>query len=72
MWYYEVLIVTSGIMQIGWATKDSKFLNYVSCLLKFNVIYQILFVSKFISNFLLCVSHLFYFDNIPLNSSAVI
>jgi hypothetical protein len=29
-WYYEVLIVTSGIMQIGWATKNSKFLNYVS------------------------------------------
>jgi len=29
-WYYEVLIITSGIMQIGWATKDSKFLNYVS------------------------------------------
>ena len=30
IWYYEVLIVTAGVMQIGWATKDSKFLNYVS------------------------------------------
>jgi hypothetical protein len=27
-WYYEVLIVTSGVMQIGWATKNSKFLNH--------------------------------------------
>ena len=32
VWYYEVLIVTAGVMQIGWATKDSKFLNYVSVL----------------------------------------
>jgi len=23
-------MITAGIMQIGWATKDSKFLNYVS------------------------------------------
>ena len=30
IWYYEVTIVTPGVMQIGWATKDSKFLNYVS------------------------------------------
>lgn len=30
VWYYEALIVTPGIMQIGWATKSSKFLNYVS------------------------------------------
>ena len=30
IWYYEALIVTPGIMQIGWATKSSKFLNYVS------------------------------------------
>jgi hypothetical protein len=29
IWYYEALIVTPGIMQIGWATKSSKFLNYV-------------------------------------------
>jgi len=27
-WYYEVQIVTSGVMQIGWATKHSKFLNH--------------------------------------------
>ena len=30
VWFYEVLIVTPGVMQIGWATRDSKFLNYVS------------------------------------------
>lgn len=28
VWFYEVLIVTAGVMQIGWATKDSKFLNH--------------------------------------------
>ncbi|XP_061891269.1 RING finger and SPRY domain-containing protein 1 [Entelurus aequoreus] len=28
IWYYEVTVVTSGVMQIGWATKDSKFLNH--------------------------------------------
>jgi len=28
VWYYEVLIVTEGVMQIGWATKASKFLNH--------------------------------------------
>ena len=27
-WYYEVLILTDGVMQIGWATKQSKFLNH--------------------------------------------
>lgn len=27
-WYYEVEVVTSGVMQIGWATKRSKFLNH--------------------------------------------
>lgn len=30
VWYYEVTIVTPGVMQIGWATKDSSFLNHVS------------------------------------------
>lgn len=30
VWYYEVTVITSGVMQIGWATKDSKFLNYVN------------------------------------------
>ena len=29
VWYYEVTILTAGVMQIGWATKDSKFLNHV-------------------------------------------
>lgn len=28
VWYYEVTIVTTGVMQIGWATKRSKFFNY--------------------------------------------
>ncbi|XP_064640235.1 RING finger and SPRY domain-containing protein 1-like [Lineus longissimus] len=28
VWYYEVKIITSGVMQIGFATKHSKFLNY--------------------------------------------
>ncbi len=27
-WFYEVEVLTAGIMQIGWATKDSKFLNH--------------------------------------------
>ncbi|XP_037959495.1 RING finger and SPRY domain-containing protein 1-like [Teleopsis dalmanni] len=26
-WYYEVLLVTPGVMQIGWATKESSFLS---------------------------------------------
>ncbi|XP_047543649.1 RING finger and SPRY domain-containing protein 1-like [Vanessa atalanta] len=26
-WYYESIIITSGVMQIGWATKNSHFLN---------------------------------------------
>lgn len=28
-WYYEVTVITSGVMQIGWATRNSKFLNHV-------------------------------------------
>lgn len=27
-WYYEALLITCGVMQIGWATKQSKFLNH--------------------------------------------
>lgn len=27
-WYYEVYIITPGVMQIGWATKDSNFLSH--------------------------------------------
>ena len=30
VWYYEVTLHTSGVMQIGWATKYSKFFNHVS------------------------------------------
>lgn len=29
-WYFECLIITPGVMQIGWATKDSNFLSHVS------------------------------------------
>ncbi|CAG2122885.1 unnamed protein product, partial [Medioppia subpectinata] len=28
VFYYEAILITSGVMQIGWATKDSKFLNH--------------------------------------------
>ncbi|KAL5022381.1 hypothetical protein ScPMuIL_001536 [Solemya velum] len=28
VWYYEVTIITAGVMQIGWATKNSHFLNH--------------------------------------------
>jgi len=28
VWYYEATIITQGVMQIGWATKRSKFFNY--------------------------------------------
>ncbi|XP_026316220.1 RING finger and SPRY domain-containing protein 1-like [Hyposmocoma kahamanoa] len=27
-WYYESVIITPGVMQIGWATKNSHFLNH--------------------------------------------
>lgn len=30
VWYYETTILSCGVMQIGWATKNSKFLNHVS------------------------------------------
>jgi len=38
VWYYEVTLLTAGVMQIGWATKDSKFLNHVSYQLKVNLL----------------------------------
>uniref|UniRef100_A0A1B6LFK8 RING finger and SPRY domain-containing protein 1 n=1 Tax=Graphocephala atropunctata TaxID=36148 RepID=A0A1B6LFK8_9HEMI len=28
VWYYETTILSCGVMQIGWATKNSKFLNH--------------------------------------------
>ncbi|GAB6020756.1 RING finger and SPRY domain-containing protein 1 [Chamberlinius hualienensis] len=28
VWFYEVTIISSGVMQIGWATRNSKFLNH--------------------------------------------
>ncbi|XP_075228744.1 RING finger and SPRY domain-containing protein 1-like [Lycorma delicatula] len=28
VWYYETTILSSGVMQIGWATKNSRFLNH--------------------------------------------
>lgn len=33
IWYYEVTLLTDGVMQIGWATKSSSFLNHVGILL---------------------------------------
>lgn len=27
-WYYECQVITPGVMQIGWATKNSRFLNH--------------------------------------------
>lgn len=29
IWFYEATLITSGVMQIGFSTKDSKFLNHV-------------------------------------------
>ncbi|XP_043248420.1 RING finger and SPRY domain-containing protein 1-like [Colletes gigas] len=31
IWYYETLVITTGVMQIGWATKHSTFLNHEGC-----------------------------------------
>lgn len=28
VWFYEATVITSGVMQIGWATKESKFMNH--------------------------------------------
>lgn len=44
VWYYEVTVITSGVMQIGWATKDSKFLNHVSTC---NIIELVIVTSVF-------------------------
>lgn len=30
VWFYEATVITAGVMQIGWATKDSKFMNHVN------------------------------------------
>lgn len=30
IWFYEATVITAGVMQIGWATKQSKFMNHVS------------------------------------------
>ena len=30
VWFYEARIITEGVMQIGWATKDTKFVTRVS------------------------------------------
>jgi len=38
-WYYEVTLCTSGIMQIGWATKHSQF--------EAEVAFSLLFLSLF-------------------------
>lgn len=46
VWYYEVTVITSGVMQIGWATKDSKFLNHVLVLLFTAQLFHILFLCS--------------------------
>lgn len=28
VWFYEATVTTSGVMQIGWATRESKFMNH--------------------------------------------
>lgn len=28
VWFYEATVITSGVMQIGWATRESKFMNH--------------------------------------------
>lgn len=59
-WYYEVLIITPGVMQIGWATKDSNFLSHVSLLLKrMNHIYE-LNVNFPISSILNCAGRIWH------------
>jgi RING finger and SPRY domain-containing protein 1 len=30
IWYYEVTLITNGIMQIGFANKSATFLNHVN------------------------------------------
>lgn len=45
VWYYEVTVVTSGVMQIGWATKDSKFLNHVCAYMLYWYTEQAAFIS---------------------------
>lgn len=32
IWFYEALILTPGVMQIGFATKQSRFSNHVRVL----------------------------------------
>lgn len=56
VWYYEVTVITSGVMQIGWATKDSKFLNHVFTLVVFTVqLYHLLFfLQSHTSGFCMC------------------
>jgi len=44
-WFYEVTVITAGIMQIGWATRKSKFLNHVSA--KWSVLYTALTFRRF-------------------------
>ena len=54
VWYYEVTIVTDGVMQIGWATKDSKFLNHVSLIYRgwvFSVCHEECHFSSFSPSF---------------------
>lgn len=44
IWYYETTILSSGVMQIGWATRNSKFLNHV-CIQLLLFVYQNLMIN---------------------------
>ena len=63
VWYYEALIVTAGVMQIGWATKNSKFLNYVSNQSNGSGSVRVSTIK--------CVGIIYNGKKIPVNSSAV-
>ena len=61
IWYYEVTLLTDGVMQIGWATKSSSFLNHVSI-----YIYRLENLSEILSYSYFClvnhqnIAHQFY------------
>lgn len=46
VWYYETTILSCGVMQIGWATKNSKFLNHVSMTGHFCLYLETLFFTS--------------------------
>lgn len=53
VWYYEVTIITPGVMQIGWATKNSNYLNHVSLVLEITAYLPAVIVDHCKSNMIL-------------------